>query len=92
MSSPDPREHESIGRGVHSFDCAIWHRVREDAVLAGTFAKFTQSPAMEQHLLSTGTKKLSEASPFDPVWDIGLPADVLEVQDLPLLGRLSSTF
>ena len=30
---------------------------------------------MTQHFLSTGTKRLAEASHFDPVWGIGLPAD-----------------
>ena len=30
---------------------------------------------MIQHLLSTGPKRLAEASPFDPAWGIGLPAD-----------------
>ena len=43
MSSPGPREHKRIDRGVHDFDCFIWDRVREDAVLASTFVKFTQT-------------------------------------------------
>ena len=30
---------------------------------------------MKQHLLSTGTKRLAEASRFDSVWGIGLWAD-----------------
>ena len=30
---------------------------------------------MKYHLLSTGTNSLAEASPFDPVWGIGLRAD-----------------
>ena len=37
---------------------------------------------MKQHLLSTGaTFVFAEASPFDPVWGIGLRADDPEVQD-----------
>ena len=35
---------------------------------------------MKQHLLSTGTIPLAEASPFDPVWGIGLRADDSEAQ------------
>ena len=54
MSSPDPRDHKRIGRGVHKFNCAVCDRLREDAVLAGPFSEFTQNPAMKQHLLSTG--------------------------------------
>ena len=39
MSSLDPRAHKYIGRGERNFDCAVWDRVRENAVLAGTFGK-----------------------------------------------------
>ena len=67
ISSLDPSAHKRIGRGVRNFDNAVWDRVREDAVLAGNFVKFSQNPTMKYHLLSTGTKKLAEPSPFDPV-------------------------
>ena len=56
MASPDRLEHKRLGPGVYSFNCATWNRVREDAVLTGSFAKFTQNPVMKLHLLSTGTK------------------------------------
>ena len=36
---------------------------------------------MKQHLLSTGTKRLAEVSPFDPVEGIGLRTDDPESQD-----------
>ena len=42
MSSPEPREPKRIGRGVRNFDCAVWDRVREDAVFSGTLAKFAR--------------------------------------------------
>ena len=67
--SPDPSVHKHIDRGVLNSDKVVWDRVREDAVLAGNFAKFSQNPTMEHHLLSTGTNRLAEASPFDPVWE-----------------------
>ena len=44
-------------------------------MLSGSYAKFTQNPAMKHHLLSTGNKRLAEASPMDPVWGIGLRTD-----------------
>ena len=65
MSSPNPSAHDRIGRGVRNFDNAVWDCVREDDVLAGNFAKFSQNPTMKHHLLSTGTNVLAEASPFD---------------------------
>ena len=36
---------------------------------------------MTLHLLSTGNKGLAEASPPDPVWDIGLRADDSRAND-----------
>ena len=44
-------------------------------VLSGSYAKFTQHPAMKLHLLSTGNKRLAEANLLDPVWGIGPRAD-----------------
>ena len=73
--SPDPSAHKRIGRGVRNFDSAAWDREKQNAVLSGTYARFTQNPAMKHHLLSTGNKRLTEASPLDPVWSIGLRAD-----------------
>ena len=75
MSSPDPSAHKRIGRGVPNFDSAVWDREKQNAVLSANFAKIMQNPAMKHHLLSTGNKRLSEASPLDPVWGIGLRAD-----------------
>ena len=81
MASPDPREQKHLGRGVQNFDCPTWGRVREDAVLAGSFAKNTQNSVMTQHLWRTGNKNLAEASPFELVWGIGVRADDPEAQD-----------
>ena len=67
MSSPNPSAHKRIDRDVRNFDNVVWDRFREDAVLAGNFAKFGQHSTMKQHLLSTGTKRLDEATPFDCV-------------------------
>ena len=66
MSSPGPRAHKRIDRGVRNFDYASWDRVREDAVLPGTFANFSLNPATKQHVLSTGSKHLAEISPLTP--------------------------
>ena len=50
-------------------------------MLSGNYAKLTQNPAMKHHLLSTGNKRLAEASPLDPVWGIGLRADDRRAKD-----------
>ena len=67
MLSPDPSAHKRIGRGLRNFDSAVWDREKKNAVLSGNCAKFTHTPAMNQHLLSTGNKRLAEASLLDPV-------------------------
>ena len=72
IMSPDPSAHKRIGRGVRNFDSAAWDREKQNAVLSGTYARFTQNPATKHHFLSTGNKRLAEASPLDPVWGICL--------------------
>ena len=81
MSSPDPSTHKRIGGGVRNFDSAVWDREKKNAVLSGNYAKFTQNPAMKHHLLSTGNKRLAEASPLGPVWGIGLRSDDTRAKD-----------
>ena len=44
-------------------------------MLSGNYEKSTQNLAMKHHLLSTGNKRLAEASPLNPVRGIGLRAD-----------------
>ena len=81
MSSSDPSTHKRVGRGVRNFDTAVWDRKKQNPVLIGNYAKFTQNPAMKLHLLSTGNKHLAEASPPDPVGGIGLRADDPRARD-----------
>ena len=71
MSSPDPLAHNLIGRGVRNLDSAIWDRVQEDVFFTGTLiAKFSQNPAIKQRILSTGIKRLAEASHREAAWGI----------------------
>ena len=48
MSSPCPSTRKRIGRGVRNFDSAVGDREKQNAVLSGTYAKFTQNPAMKK--------------------------------------------
>ena len=66
IMSPDPSAHKRIGRGGRNFDSAAWDREKQNAMLSGTYARFTQNPAMKHHLLSTGNKRLAKANPLDP--------------------------
>ena len=81
MSSSDPSTHKRVGRGVCNFDTAVWDRENQNAVLSGNYDKFTQNPAMKNHLLSTGNNFLAKASPLDTVWGIFLRADDPHAKD-----------
>ena len=72
MSLPDPSTHKHIGQGVCNFDSAVWDREKRNIVLSGTYTKFTRNPAMKNNRMSSGNKRLAQASPLDPVWGIGL--------------------
>ena len=48
MSSPSPSTHIRIGRGVRNFDSGAGDREKQNAVLCGTYAKFTQNPAIKK--------------------------------------------
>ena len=48
MSSPSPSTRKRIGRGVRNFDSAVGHREKQNAVLSGTYAKFTQNRATKK--------------------------------------------
>ena len=48
MLSPSPSTRKRIGRGVRNFDSAVGDRKNQNAVLSGTYAKFTQNPAIKK--------------------------------------------
>ena len=81
MSSSDPNTHKRVGRGVRNFATAVWDRKKQNAELSGSYAKFTQNPAMNLPRLRTGNKPLAEASPLGPVWGIGVRADDPRAKD-----------
>ena len=75
MRVSDPRLHKQYGREVRNFDITAWERERDHIVLVGSYAKFSQNPAMRDHLLDTGDRLLAEAIPYDLIWGIGYRAD-----------------
>ena len=75
MSSPSPSTPKRIGRRVRNFDSGVGDMGKQNTVLSGANAKFTQNPAIKNYLLSSNNKILAESSSLDPVWGIGLRAD-----------------
>lgn len=72
MATESPGAAKAVGRRVRGFDEARWAAARYEVVLAGSLAKFGQHPELREVLLGTGRALLAEASPYDPIWGIGL--------------------
>jgi ribA/ribD-fused uncharacterized protein len=81
MAADHPRQHKALGRKVTPFDDRVWKRERENIVLAGNRAKFTQNEDLRALLLATAGTTLVEASPYDRIWGIGLGANDPRAQD-----------
>ena len=94
LAADHPRDHKALGRKVRHFDDGAWKRAREDIVLDGNRAKFTQNPELLDALLATKGTTLVEASPYDKIWGIGLAAtdprahDSTQWKGRNLLGQL----
>ena len=61
LSVSDPSLHKRYGRAVRNFDPPVWEQERENIVVRGSYAKFSQNPALRHRLLATGDKRLVEA-------------------------------
>ena len=48
MSSPSPSPRKRRSRGVRNFDSAVGDREKQNALLPGTYDKFTQNPAIQK--------------------------------------------
>jgi|UniRef100_A0A6C0BIS6 hypothetical protein len=60
-----------------------WEQVKRNVMYRALVAKFTQNPALQRLLISTGNAQLVENSPRDSYWGIGANG-----QGLNWLGRL----
>ena len=94
LAEPDPAEQKKLGRKVANFDQSVWHQHRELVVYQANYLKFTQNDDMRKFLRSLWGKTLSEASPKDKIYGIGLAADDPRALDpdqwqgLNLLGKV----
>ncbi len=74
LDAPDPHKAKSLGRKVKNFDSKIWEKDARRLVTEGNIAKFSQNEPLKEFLLSTGNAILTEASPYDRIWGIGMAA------------------
>ena len=63
---PTPKEAKFAG--YHVTLRPGWEEMKEEIVLEGLRAKFTQNPDLREKLLSTGDAVLHENSPWDKYW------------------------
>lgn len=71
MKSNSPREHQQLGRTVKNFIKPTWDLYAKEIVYNGNFARFSQNQDQLDLLMST-KGKLTEASPYDVIWGVGL--------------------
>lgn len=72
MKTDNPSLQKGLGRQVKNFNADVWNAVAKDIVYQGNMYKFSQNSVLLDVLMSTGTRTLVEASPYDTVWGIGL--------------------
>jgi ribA/ribD-fused uncharacterized protein len=94
MRAQHPREQKALGRMVRGFSEFTWRRHREQIVFDGNWQKFTANPDLLRALRATCGTQLAQASPYDPVWGIGVSTeharaiDPSEWPGLNLLGKI----
>lgn len=86
LTAPGPGAAKSLGRAVRGFDQGVWDAQRQEIVVIGNVAKFSQAADLRDFLGATGHRVLVEASPVDRIWGIGLAADDDDI-DNPLQWR-----
>lgn len=78
LATKSPREVKSLGREVKGFDARTWDDHKFDLVVEGNYLKFSQDAKLKAMLLDTDDAILVEASPYDPIWGIGLAANHID--------------
>ncbi len=71
MSTDEPKQQKTYGRGVKNFDEDEWNTVADYIVYWANLAKFSQNEELKRKLLSTGDKIFVECSPYDKIWGNG---------------------
>lgn len=72
LDEPNPRRNKALGRSIKNFNSEEWLKVSFKYMFDVNFAKWTSSFKLRRIILSTDSKILVEASPYDRIWGIGL--------------------
>jgi ribA/ribD-fused uncharacterized protein len=71
LATKEPAQQKRLGNLVAGYTEGGWALERDAVMERGLWAKFTQSKWCQKSLLSTETKRICEASPFDLYWGCG---------------------
>ena len=82
LAARTPAEAKRQGRLVRWFDEDVWYSERLKTIACGNHAKFSQNAHLQAQLLSTDTRVIAEAAPFDTIWGIGLHHDNTDARDM----------
>lgn len=74
LATENPAVAKKLGRQVKDFDLPTWKENMREIVTMGSYHKFRHNQDLREFLDTTGTKVLVEASPYDPLWGIGMSA------------------
>ena len=74
MAESDPGACKALGKSAANFNQYQWDSCKEEIIYNANYAKFSQYPKLKAALLATGNAVIAEASPYDFIWGIGLPA------------------
>lgn len=72
IKTKNPLYVKRLGRIVKNFNESIWAANRYQIMETGIKMKVEQNDDIKQLLLSTGSKIIVEASPYDTIWGIGM--------------------
>lgn len=75
LVASDAKTAKALGRKVQDFNDDVWKENARRLVTEGNVAKFSQNEELKAFLMGTGDSVLTEASPYDRIWGIGLKAD-----------------
>jgi hypothetical protein len=78
LEEKSPKKQKSLGRRVKNFDEKVWNKYRSMIVLNANMYKFSSDNKLKEILLSTKNEEIFEASPFDPIWGIGISKEDAE--------------
>lgn len=82
----NPKQAKALGRKISNYDETIWNAVRFDRMKRVLREKF-KNPQLASKLVSTGSRILVEASPYDSIWGIGIGVAMVDATNTSNWGK-----